>query len=207
MASREASGTAGEEEVVVAEEVPEESRTPEVQEEALTPEEILEGDQDNPQEVERLKIAPDPGQPTRQQLAEHRITHVPFRSWCKWCVMGRARGTPHAPSGGSAIPIIGLDYFFITRGGVKNRSELDFPATEEGSADLEVARETGEIVKCIVLRCSKSKIVLAHVVPCKGLDEDEYVLNTVVNDLAWLGYTAMIIKGDNGRALQALLRE
>ena len=55
MASREASGTAGEEEVVVAEEVPEESRTPEVQEEALTPEEILEGDQDAPQEVERLK--------------------------------------------------------------------------------------------------------------------------------------------------------
>ena len=83
VASREASGTAGEEEVVVAEEVPEESRTPEVQEEALTPEEILEGDQDNPQEVERLKIAPDPGQPTRQQFAEHRITHWSFRSWCK----------------------------------------------------------------------------------------------------------------------------
>ena len=59
VASREASGVAGEE-VVVAEELPEESRTPEVQEEALTPEEILEGDQDDPQEVERPKIAPDP---------------------------------------------------------------------------------------------------------------------------------------------------
>ena len=43
MASREVSGVAGEE-VVVAEEVPEESRTPEVQEEALTPDEIVEGD-------------------------------------------------------------------------------------------------------------------------------------------------------------------
>ena len=98
------------------------------------------------------------------------------------------------------------DYFFITRGGVKNRSELDFPATEEGNADLDVARETGEIIKCIVLRCSKSKIVLAHVVPCKGFDEDDFVLNTVVTDLAWLGHTAMIIKGDDERALQAIIR-
>ena len=43
--------------------------------------------------------------------------------------MGRARGPPHAPPGGSAIAIIGLDYFCITRAGVKKLSELDFPAT------------------------------------------------------------------------------
>ena len=94
--------------------------------------------------------------------------------------MGRARGTLHAPLDCSAIPIIGIDCFFTTRGGVKIRSELDFQATEEGNADLEVAREAGEIIKCIVLRCSESKTVLAHVVPYKGVDEDEFVLNTVV---------------------------
>ena len=59
-----------------------------------------------------------------------------------------------------------------------------FQATEEGNVDLEVAREAAEIIKCIVLRCSGSKIVLAHVVPCKGLDEDEFVRNIVANDLA-----------------------
>ena len=100
-------------------------------------------------------------------------------------MMGRARGTPHAPSGGSAIAIIGLDYFFITRAGVKKLSELDFPATEEGCAGLEISRTAGEIVKCIVLRCSKPKVVMAHVVPCKGLDEDDYVLNILVQDLAF----------------------
>ena len=119
--------------------------------------------------------------------------------------MGRARGTPHAPSGGSAIPIIGLDYFFITRAGVKNVSELDFPATEEGSAGLEISRTAGEIVKCIVLRCSKSKVVMAHVVPCKGLDEDNYVLDILEKDLVWLGHTSMILKGDNERSIQAVL--
>ena len=48
---------------------------------------------------------------------------------------------------------------------------------------------------------------MTHVVPCKGLDEDEFVLDTVVNDLARLGHAAMIIKGDNERALQALIRK
>ena len=99
--------------------------------------------------------------------------------------MGRARGTPHAPSGGSAIAIIGLDYFFITRAGVKKLSELDFPATEEGRVGLEISCTAGEIIKCIVLRCSKSKVVMAHFVPCKGLDEDDYVLNILEKDLAW----------------------
>ena len=100
--------------------------------------------------------------------------------------MGRARGPPHAPSGGSTIPINRLDYFYITRGGVKSRWELDFLATEERNVDLEIAREAGEIIKCIVLRCSESKIVLADVVTCKSFDEDEFFLNIVVNDLAWL---------------------
>ena len=74
VASREASGAAGAE-VAVAEEAPEE----EVPGDVLAPEEILEGIQEDP-ETERFKIAPNPGQPTRQQLAEHRITHWPLRS-------------------------------------------------------------------------------------------------------------------------------
>ena len=64
--------------------------------------------EEQPAEVEPLRQAKDPGQPTRQQLADHRITHVPFRSWCRWCVMGRARGAQHRGSDDeSAIPIIG----------------------------------------------------------------------------------------------------
>ena len=37
--------------------------------------------EEQPVEVEPLRQAKDPGQPTRQQVADHRITHVPFRSW------------------------------------------------------------------------------------------------------------------------------
>ena len=41
----------------------------------------------------------------------------------------------------------------------------------------------------------------------RGLDEDEFVLNIAVTDLAWLGFTAVIIKGDNEIVLQALIRK
>ena len=40
---------------------------------------------------------------------------------------------------------------------------------------MDESRKKGETVKCIVIRCSKTKTIFAHVVPCKGLDEDSYV--------------------------------
>ena len=125
--------------------------------------------------------------------------------------MGRARGAQHRRSDDeSAIPIIGLDYFFITKDGVKKRSQLgdELPENEEVDAAWNLAREAGEIMKCIFLRCLKFKVILAHVVPCKGRtqDEDEYVTNTVLADLEWIGHTSMILRADNERALQAVVR-
>ena len=41
------------------------------------------------------KLVRDPGEPTAQERAEHEKTHLPYRSWCKFCVMGRGRDLPH----------------------------------------------------------------------------------------------------------------
>ena len=61
------------------------------------------------------KLAADPHQPTDQQLECHRCEgHQPYRSWCKWCVMGRGRGDPHTAAKGSSIPRVGTAYFSIT---------------------------------------------------------------------------------------------
>ena len=69
-------------------------------------------------EVMAPKEAPDPGKPTARQVALHRLTHLPFRLWCKWCVLGRGRGMQHRRLlGGLLIPILGLDYFVLTKGG------------------------------------------------------------------------------------------
>ena len=40
------------------------------------------------------RIAPDPDQPSRKQMADHRIIHSLYRIVSKFCVMGRGRGNP-----------------------------------------------------------------------------------------------------------------
>ena len=157
-------------------------------------------------ETEILKRAPDPGQPTAQQVEQHRQgAHVPYRSWCRWCVLGRGRGLQHRSGQASAIAIVSLDYFFMTGDGVKLRSELKYAEDENGNRELTEARGRGEVVKCLALKCSSTKILMAHVVPCKGADENGWVADLAARDIAWLGHTKVIIKADGEPALQNLV--
>ena len=65
-----------------------------------------------------LKHAKDIGSPRRDAVEQHRVTHLPYRSWCKQCVMGRGIGKPHATvAGESSVPIIGMDYSLYDQGG------------------------------------------------------------------------------------------
>ena len=41
------------------------------------------------------KAAKDPGEPTPQERREHNLNHLPFRSWCRHCVEGRAKADRH----------------------------------------------------------------------------------------------------------------
>ena len=161
----------------------------------------IEGEDDEP-----LKAAKFPELPTAEAVAAHDCTRLPYRAWCKWCVQCRGRGEQHRQGHGSAIPQGGLDYFFITKGGVKSRTELmyDYELNPEGDDKLENDRSKGKVVKAIIVRCKAAKDIFAHCVPCKGADEQDYVANKVVEDILWLGYTELILKGDNGRPLQAL---
>ena len=63
--------------------------------------------------------------PAPEIVAEHNKTHLPYRSWCKHCVQGRGVGPQHyAAKEESSVPRIGLDYFYLTKGGVKMLKEL-----------------------------------------------------------------------------------
>jgi hypothetical protein len=62
------------------------------------------------------KCAKDPGEPTSEERERHSKTHLPFRSWCRKCVMGRGRDNPHTHKKDrteQGIPIIGVDFYFI----------------------------------------------------------------------------------------------
>ncbi len=157
-------------------------------------------------EVEPMKMAKDPGQPTKRQVEEHRKFHILFRSWCKWCILGRGRGIQHRRTDGSRIPIVGLDYFFITAAGLKKREELEQPMTPEGEAEVNELRKKGKLIKCVLVRCFLTKALFAHIVPYKGPGEDDFVADILVKDIAWLGHTRLALKADGEPALQALVR-
>ena len=119
---------------------------------------------DTSEDVKLLQTAPSPELPSVQIVEEHRHLHIPYRDWCKFCVMRRGTGLPHGRSGSSSIPQVGFDYFYITAGGVKVRAELEYAGDGEGNAALEEACKAGTIIKRIVVRCLASKMIFGHVV-------------------------------------------
>ena len=36
-----------------------------------------------------------PREPSRAEREEHNLTHLPYRSWCPFCVAGKAHSAPH----------------------------------------------------------------------------------------------------------------
>ncbi len=140
------------------------------------------------------KVAPDPGLPTQSEIDDHSADHWPYRSWCEFCVKGRATGEPHMPGPISSIPIIAFDYLFITRGKILRRDEL----SKEDQANIKM--------KILVVKDTKGKAVFAHTVRQKGVDEEGYAVARITEDVQWLGYTKLILKIDGERAIVRLLR-
>jgi len=148
--------------------------------------------------------------PTEAQIEDHRLTHVPYRSWCRHCVLGRALGEKRGATTGRphSIPRVGLDYFFITAEGTaygrRGLVPLGYPDDDDGDAKLTEARRTGQMLKCLIVRCYDSKVVIARIVPQKGIDEDRLVIDLVISDLKWLGHSRVLLKCDNEPAITAL---
>ena len=132
---------------------------------------------------------------------------MPYRSWCDACARGRGLGEQRGRHAGRPhdIPRVGVDYWFITRGGLFRRSDLEYPETPDGQDKLENDRRLGRVMKCIIVRCHESKAVFAHAIPCKGPDEDGYVVDLVLSDVVFMGHTKLILKSDNEASLLALV--
>ena len=168
-------------------------------------------DDEDDQEAEAVKIGRDPKLPSASEVEEHRISHFPFRIWCRECIEGRALGERRATwseekDQAKILPVVACDYFYNTSKGFLKREELEgYPTTADGESRLLEARRGGTIVKCIAIRCSSTKCVFAHIVPVKGLDEDGHVVRLVAKDVAWLGHTRLLMKCDNEPALKKLV--
>ena len=72
----------------------------------------LESDDEEQQQGTTAKAVQAPNQPTPQDILEHNVTHLPYRSWCPICVQARGRQNNHPKQHGK-LPIIRLDFGYI----------------------------------------------------------------------------------------------
>ena len=154
-------------------------------------------------EGEEVKVAHDPKLPSEAEVEAHRAAgHWPFRDWCIHCVAARGLGMQHrSPSSGSReIPVISIDYFFLTPSGCR------VPGEEGASRlDLEQGVQEGTMAKCLAMRDSMSKAVFGWVVPAKG--RDEFTISKIVEAVKWLGYSRVVLKSDNEPSIRALVKD
>ena len=148
------------------------------------------------EEVEPQKVVRTPYTPTATVVAEHRITHSPYREWCDECreAFGREAPHTHVEHREAWVPVVSTDYLFLSARGVFTREEWQ---PQEGE----------NFLKIIVIVDSFGKCMFAHAVPQKGPDPEGYAVDCFASDVAWLGWSWIIVRSDNEPALVKLVIE
>ena len=113
-------------------------------------------------EAVRIKVPKAIAAPTQTEVEEHRLSgHAVYRSWCSSCVRGRGQSNHHHRPGAhdderGDVPVVSMDYCYL---GTKTAEE---DAEDEASGTSPV----------LVIQDSRSKSIMAHLVPRKGVQWD-----------------------------------
>ena len=136
-------------------------------------------------DVEDPKLRKVPAAPSQQEIEDHNVNHLPFRSWCKHCVRGKSKAHPHRVTDNriSGVPIVSIDYMFM--------SENQKATEEKGMPNL-------------VLKDRDTKTIKACTVTSKGIND--YAVRRIVKAIEELGHKKIILKSDGESAIVALKR-
>ena len=143
------------------------------------------GDLEFEQGSRRPIAAPNPKKPSKEEVAEHELTHLPFRSWCAHCVRGKGKSADHRKvQEDRGIDEVHVDYCFMGGGDESFKNTI------------------------LVAKHIQSKAVMCSVVPKKGSTHEFPARRTKAfcRELG-LEHADVIIKGDQEPALQDLVRE
>ena len=137
-----------------------------------------------PDEVSDARWPKIPVKPSQAETDQHNVSHLPFRSWCRYCVRGRGQSVGHFRVDHSAeqIPTIEIDYGFL--------GDKDSPAT-----DLPV----------LCGRDRQSKTVWSSPVPCKGVEDHPHGSKRLKEWLEETGYRRVILKSDQEPAIVSVI--
>ena len=146
--------------------------------------EELHGELSGGEEIEKIAQST-PLKPSAQEVDEHNVTHLPYRSWCNHCVRGRGRALAHhrvredADDKARRRPRVSVDYFYLGR-----REE-----------------------ECLPLLAILEQRTFSVAMPCKGVTDHQYPVTIVVKLLRCLGLQDAVSKTDTERSLVALRNE
>ena len=146
------------------------------------PRDIIDADDDSV--VQPGQLLPEPHIPSAAQVAAHKLTHLPYRSWCEHCGRARRQNTPHRqrlPSSQRTTPLLAADYCFI--------------------------RDSQDKDLCTVLvgRLYPAKALFAVVCDQKGADD--YVITRLAQFIRNSGYSHIVYKSDQEPSIRTMFEE
>ena len=105
----------------------------------MSAEDIDEGVVRGPKYIRDIRL------PSLEEFQKHMMTHLPYRSWCEYCVKGRGKEAPHrTQSTESDLPEVSVGFCF--------------PLKDDGTGGLII----------LVARERHTRMTLATVVPSKS---------------------------------------
>ena len=164
-------------------------------------EDIRDDDQEREEVVaqgERARPLPQPRLPSRREVQEHELTHIPYRSWCVHCVRGAGRSDAHRRRARQDeeereqhMTTWCIDHaFMIDNGDLCTKEEMERVGWSETSDTVWVSEDlaTGGI--------------RAHLVSAKG-NGDPWIAGKIKDDIEEFGYggAPVRIKSDQEPAI------
>ena len=146
--------------------------------------------QEEVSEGRALKALRSPPPPTRREIEEHALSHIPFRAWCPHCMRGKARSGPRnrvKDKHEQEFSTVSLDYWFMGAG-----------STE---AEQQEAEKKGQ-TPILVMHDSHTR---ADAIVCPEKGPEPLVVRKAVEILDLLGHKKVIMKGDQEPALIAFV--
>ena len=114
--------------------------------------------------IQRAGVAA-PYNPTKAEIEQHNVTHLPYRSWCPVCVKAKGKATGHRVREShhhAGVPITSMDYCFLCESG-------DVLDTEGDGEEAPMCKVSGHRLQPIVVMYdARTKGIYAHSVAKKG---------------------------------------
>ena len=135
--------------------------------------------------VRNPRKLPDPKMPSKEEVERHYLTHLPFRSWCQYCIQGKDKTAPRfqQEQRGDGLMEVHVDYCFMSTHG-------------------------SPMCTILVAKEKSSKMTLATVVPMKGTSM-EYPIVRTLTFLKEIGIEGadIVLKPDQENAIKDLLNK